>query len=829
MSKTEMSTSSLGFIFKRSLLNKRLARSLWRTKLRLLAVVFMVSVGVFAGITFGGYSHNLDGMYETMHGDDSEGANLADLWIDNRSAIWSVEQVNEFCQNLSDSWNNTASEALDSCEGRTVTQGAMFHNNSTGNHIINSLWHGIPADANSDRIWMPDGHSKGRVASGANEIVIDAHVSDALDLSIGDNITIGAGTESMIFELVGIGYHPLHVLMAPEGSLFPPENGQYVVGYLSDSGMARLTGNELGSSNTILLDIEGTPSFDLPDTETYEGDEIDAVKSLVDESLNLSELDARVRDRGQNEPVEVMRQDLEGAKRATIPFTVMIAAIASITIVLSLQRLVQSQAKEIAVLRTLGVSRIALMQGYLIAPLAIGAIGCFVGILIGPWGMNWMLDFYQDLVGVPITERSIPLATYSSVILPTMFVVFLSGAFPAWKASRLDPLSVLNGQNEMRVGSNILRKLTSWMPTTLGLSIRSSIRKPIRLGMTFLAVGISLMLFGSIQMISAGLEDTLISGLEDDQSWDAQVHVTPEGENTVLQWAINNSAESELLIEMPLGSVEDSDGIERIFTLVGLNDFDNGMRVVNVIDGKAPSENTAVTEVMMDEGAMEFLGWSIGDKQTVSLNGDEQEVKLVGTSRGELARTMYFLRGDLSDLTGVNATSVYLQLPDGVEVDTELGEISAGIVERQVLIDGINSLLEKQTQVFQAIMYLGLLFTIAVMLNTMIMNVAERDFELATLRVLGASTKRLGSMLLFESILIGTIGGIVGVLFAYGGAVGLAASFSSWQFYFPVVIVPSIAFQLMGGVIIIAIAMTPIGIWRLRKMDLVEKVKDLSQ
>ena len=46
-----------------ALLNKRLARSLWRTKLRLLAVVLMVFVGVFAGITFGGYAHNLDGMY----------------------------------------------------------------------------------------------------------------------------------------------------------------------------------------------------------------------------------------------------------------------------------------------------------------------------------------------------------------------------------------------------------------------------------------------------------------------------------------------------------------------------------------------------------------------------------------------------------------------------------------------------------------------------------------------------------------------------------------------------------------------------------------------
>ena len=75
-----------------ALLNKRLARSLWRTKLRLLAVVLMVFVGVFAGITFGGYAHNLGGMYDTMQADDENGANLADLWIDNRSAAWTPER-----------------------------------------------------------------------------------------------------------------------------------------------------------------------------------------------------------------------------------------------------------------------------------------------------------------------------------------------------------------------------------------------------------------------------------------------------------------------------------------------------------------------------------------------------------------------------------------------------------------------------------------------------------------------------------------------------------------------------------------------------------------
>ena len=813
-----------------ALLNKRLARSLWRTKLRLLAVVLMVFVGVFAGITFGGYAHNLGGMYDTMQADDENGANLADLWVDNRSALWTPEEVNSFCAALDTAWESSSvSPSLDSCEGRTVTQGAMFHTNDTGQHIINSLWHGIPDGANADRVWMPEGHSEGRTAVAADEIVIDAHVTEALELSLGDTVSIGAGNATADFTIVGMGYHPLHVLFAPEGELFPSEPGQYVVGYLSDAGMARLTGEVLGTSNMILLDVEGTPAFDLPDTSEEEGDEINGVKELVNTALGEAALDARIRDRGQNEPVEVMRQDLEGTKRTTVPFTVMIASIAAITIVLSLQRLVQSQAKEIAVLRTLGVKRSSLMTGYLIAPLAIGGLGCALGALAGPSGMNGMLDFYQELVGVPIVERSIPTSVVVSVIGSTMLVVFLSGAFPAWKASRLDPLAVLSGQNEMRVGSNLLRKLTSWMPTTLGLSIRSSVRKPIRLTMTFVAVGISLMLFGSIQMMSAGLQETVVGGLEDDQTWDAQVYIMPEAEGPVVDWATDNSASYEMIIEMPLGSVADGDGIDRVFTLVGLDSFDEGMRSVSILDGDAPTSSAGLTQVMMDEGSMTFLGWSVGDQHTVNLNGADTEVEVTATSTAELARTMYFLREDLSGILGVNATSIYLDLPEGVEVDSALGEASMGIVERQTLLNGINSLLDQQTQIFQTMMYLGLLFTIVVMFNTMIMNVAERDFELATLRVLGASTRSLGTMLLFESLLIGIIGGIVGVLFAYGGAVGLAASFSSWQFFVPVTIVPGVAFQLMGGVIAIAIAMTPIGVWRLRRMDLVEKIKDLSQ
>ena len=813
-----------------TLLNKRLFRSLSRTKIRLLAVVLMIFIGVFSGITFGGYAHNLGGMYDSIQADDDNGANLADVWIDNRSTKWTDNQVRTFCNNLEMNWNSISLDIeLDSCEGRTVAQGAMFHVDEDGERIINSLWHGIPQDANADRVWMPEGHSEGRIAISPEEIVIDSHVTDALGLSIGDNISISAGNNTANFSLVGIGYHPLHVLMTPEGSLFPPEPGEYVVGYLSDAGMARLTGDEIGTSNIIMIDVEGTPSFDLPDTDKYEGEEIDEIKNLIDISLEAAEIDGRVRDRGQNENVEFMRQDLKGAEETTLPFTIMIACIAAITISLSLQRLIQSQAKEIAVLRTLGVQRSSLMTGYLLAPMAIGGIGCVIGALAGPWGMDWMLDFYQGIVGMPIVEREVPFSLYFLVIGLTMIVVFLSGAFPAWKASRLEPLQVLSGQNQMRIGSENLRKITSWMPTKIGLSIRSSVRKPIRLSMTFIAVGISLMLFGSVQMMSVGLQDTFVGGLENEQTWDAQVYIMPDSENPVVEWAENYSVSYEMIIETPLGSVSDSNDVERMFTLVGLDSFTQGMRSVPIIDGKFPNADSAVPQVMMDEGSMIFLNWNVGDIRNVSINGVQINVEIVAVSNAELARTMYFLRSDLSDIIGINATSIYLQLPSGVTVDSNLGEASVGIVERQTMLDGINDLLEQQSKAFDSMLFLGLLFTLVVMFNTMIMNIAERDFELATLRVLGASTWSIGTMLLFESILIGFIGGIVGIIFAFGGAVALASAFSSWQIFLPVSVDPGVALQIMGIVLVIAISMVPFGIWRIKRMDLVEKVKDLSQ
>ena len=50
-----------------SLLTKRLARSLLKRKLMLFAVVGMIAVGLFAGISFGTYANSVHNLYDDIY------------------------------------------------------------------------------------------------------------------------------------------------------------------------------------------------------------------------------------------------------------------------------------------------------------------------------------------------------------------------------------------------------------------------------------------------------------------------------------------------------------------------------------------------------------------------------------------------------------------------------------------------------------------------------------------------------------------------------------------------------------------------------------------
>ena len=811
------------------LLSKRLARSLWRSKLRLFTVILLIMMGVTAGISFGGYAHNVENLYDVIYADDDEGVNLPDAWIILPSGTWSAAEADGLCDAISDGWSEAGS-GLDVCEPRLVLDGVMFHVDVEGEEaMISSVWHGTD-EGLTDKVWIPDHECcGGRIAGAENEIVIDRHVAKHLEIEIGDSVEIGAGHGRLVFEVVGIGFHSNHLWFTPDGSIFPPKEGTFATGYLSAAGLERLAALDVGAANYILIDVQDTPAFDLPDTDEDEGvDEMTPILEYLSGTMvdNGAE-SAAVRDRGGMPSIELLRADLNGAKKSILPMTIMLTLVAGITIALSLHRLISSQAREIAILRTLGIPSSSILIGYIIAPLVIGAIGVLLGLFFAfLWGVRGMLDVYENIIQIPILTEQVPPELVLEISLLTMLVVFIAGIQPAWKASRLQPLEVLGGGHQIRLGSRWMQRLTARLPATIGLIIRSSLRKPVRLGVTFFAVGLSMLIFGSVIMMNASMAETMIGGLDTTQQWDVTAYTMPGGEAEIVEWAEANGTGHELLIEFPGGYPDDS----KVYVALGLDTLtqtdSEAMRLVNLLEGRLPSQGEANPEVLIDEGMASIRGWEVGDSQILKFGSEEVEVEVVGISR-ELMRTITFHRADLAPILGIEATGVYLSVADGTDI-SGLGDISLTVVVKDDVVEGFTDLMNKQSQMLDLFIFIGIGMAAAVLLNTLLMNLAERDSDLATLRVLGASRRRLALMLLGEHIAIGLVGGILGAIMAIYGAVAFAKAFSQWAFYFVIEVDPYVASGLVAVVVAISIAITPIGIWRIHRMDLVDMTKGFS-
>ncbi len=813
----------------KALLTKRLFRSLWRSKLRLVAVVLIIMVGVMSGIAFGHYAHMTTNMYSEIYEDSENGVNLADIWVENPRGIWDLEESENLCEEISLQWTNTELPLVE-CEPRFILEGLLVATEDDGSErLVPGVWHGID-EGYVDRVWMPDDSCcEGRLAESHDEIVLDAHVVEGLGIEVGDTVTIGAGQGTLNFTIVGFGYHPMHLYFAVPGSIVPAESGTFATGYLTSSGLEALANVSSGTANMLLIDVHGNPEYDLQSTDEVEGEDLAAIIDSMKITVSQIDQSAIIYDRSGVESVELLRADAEGAMVTYPVITAMLVLVAGITIFLSLQRLIQSQAREIAILRTLGIPRSAIMPSYVLAPIGIGLFGTIIGIIFGIFlGSPAMELVYENIMGIPVIGENFSFTQVLEISIITMLLVMFSGVRPAWQAANLDPLKALRGQTDVKLSSKAIQQFTSKLPTTIGLTIRSSTRKPIRLAFTFFAVGLSMLILGSMLFMMNSMEDVFIGNADESSNWDQQAIVFPGMEVEIVDWAEENSIDYELLLTLPANP----DGDSRQLTAMGLDVFstsgNEAMQTLSLIEGELPNQGNEPPEALVDEGIQHFLGWSIGEVHAIRFGSQLVEFKITGITDGEIARTVYFNRADLSSELDLEATSVFLTYPDEFDRPNELGDMSIGVIDKQETIDAMESLMEQQQGFFIAIQVLGVVIAIVVLFNTLIINLAERDLELATLRVLGAPISRIGSMMLGEHFAIGLIGGALGAIFSILGTQWMISSLVQWSFYFTVDADPLISSYLVGIVLFISVALTPVGMWRVHRMDLVEKVKEFS-
>jgi lipoprotein-releasing system permease protein len=135
---------------------------------------------------------------------------------------------------------------------------------------------------------------------------------------------------------------------------------------------------------------------------------------------------------------------------------ILIILVAAFNIVSTLFMVVMEKSKEIAILKSMGASRSSIMKIFSFQGLIIGvtgtAIGCVGGFTIVP-NLNEIVGFIETIFGITAFPSDVyyldklpsEIEYFDSFLIVVFSIVicFLASLYPAWRASRMDPVEGL--------------------------------------------------------------------------------------------------------------------------------------------------------------------------------------------------------------------------------------------------------------------------------------------------------------------------------------------------------------------------------------------------
>jgi lipoprotein-releasing system permease protein len=147
---------------------------------------------------------------------------------------------------------------------------------------------------------------------------------------------------------------------------------------------------------------------------------------------------------------------LEVERNVMFIILMLIVLVAALNIVSGLIMLVKDKSSDIAILRTMGATRGAIMRVFLITGASIGVLGTFAGFALGllfaaniqsiQEFVSWMLNrqlWDPTLRFLSEIPSDVNPGEVTSVVLMSIVLSLLATLYPSWRAARLDPVQAL--------------------------------------------------------------------------------------------------------------------------------------------------------------------------------------------------------------------------------------------------------------------------------------------------------------------------------------------------------------------------------------------------
>ena len=597
-----------------------------------------------------------------------------------------------------------------------------------------------------------------------NEVILSQRFAQANGLKPGDSIEASIDNKKHTLRIVGTALSPEYVYTIRSVQELVPNFERFGILWVpQDFAETALDMNE--ACNNIIGSVDNP-------------EELDALLDTAEDILDPYGIFAKVKREDQISN-RFISDEIVGLEVMAKIVPGLFQGIAALVMLVLLNRMVRKERTEIGLLKAYGYSNFAVSFYYIKYALLLSLAGCLGGFALGQWLANAMIRLYVEYYNFPILQsRVYPEVLARSVAIGIVFALFgaLSAAI---RAARIQPAESMRPEAPRHGHRTLIERFAIlWrnLSFTWKMIVRNVSRNAFRASLNAFGVMISsgLLIMGFFTLDS--MDYMLKFQFEEVQREDVKVSFEAERGKDALYEAMRfaHVRYAEPLLQYPFEIK--NEWRKKDIVIIGLPD---GAQLQKLVDAQEKTVPVGETGLVLSDRLARDLDVAVGDTLRVKpLMGRVTKEKDVTVSKivaQYLGSSAYMNIDELSRVLdepfALNAVLLRTERGMESELNKQLKDVP-GIAAVEIKADslkGLQSTIEQSAQISNTMNLLfAAVIAFSIIYNITTVSLAERQRELASLRVLGFSRQEVGRILYHENFAMCIVGLILGIPFGVG-------------------------------------------------------------
>ena len=787
------------------MLKKKMFRDIKQNLSQFITIFLMVLIGVMVYVGIEAYMDGMTSAADNFYKNN----NIQDLNVMGNLSDKDLDKIKSL-DNVKDAEKKLVVNAIDKDDkDKTYLLSFIDSNNISKFHIMD----GEKFDVNKKGAW------------------VDNFYAEKNNLKVGDTIKIKYDTFSLEEKILGLINVPDHIYDVKDESEFVPNRENFGFVYLSvneipESYIKDLVMKEMKITDEKIFDKYVT-NFNYKEYIPYNYIMVD-----VNKKKNVTSVKEDIEDKVSNAKAIVKIEDTlsyqryqgeidEGASYVGI-FSGLFLFIAMLSVITTMTRVVKKQKLQIGTMKALGIKNSKIVMHYIgygfFVSLAAAIVGIILGkYFIGTFFLNMEMDYFEVPNGIPVVK---PLS-YLVALLVVMVVSFITYLTCRKELFKKTAEALRNEVPNVKVSSlnlstkGIFKKLnfsSKW-------NYRDILRNKFRTVTAVVGiVGCCMLIVCAFGMLNS-MNHFIKLQFEDLYNFNYKLSLKEnikDDELKVLTDKYGNNTSETLTIETKIGK-------EREANTIFVTNAGNLVRFQN--------ENGEFIKVNKNNGV--YVTRKLADQKNLKV-GDTIKWHIYGVNKYYESKIVGLTKDP--QVQNLTMTKEYLESldidykPDSLYTNTDLKGIKD--IKNVSLVQDINELknsLESMLSMMKSMIILIIVFAVGlgaiIIYNMGILSYSEKQYQFATLKVLGFSDKKIKKIFVEQNSWITILSIIIGLPTGYYMTSWIFKSVIADNYDFSAYINLSTYLIAIIGTILVSIIVSRMLSKKVNKIDMVSSLK----